>query len=186
MKALIIDDDPGVREALKMTLRAAKLDSVLAEDGPSGLAALLKGEVGLVFLDIKMPGKDGMEVLGEIRAQRPDMPVIMISGHGTIETAVNATKQGAFDFLEKPLDRDRVLLVTRNALQQTELLRENLKLKAREATRILGESAAVRDMLASRPPTPGCSSPARTARARSSSRGGSTTCRPAPTAPSST
>jgi two-component system nitrogen regulation response regulator NtrX len=149
MKALIIDDDPGVREALRMTLKAASLDAVMAEDGPTGLAAIdARDDVGLVFLDIKMPGRDGMEILGEIRERRPDLPVIMISGHGTIETAVGATKQGAFDFLEKPLDRDRVLLLARNALQQARLARENIKLKERDAARILGESAVVRDLLA--------------------------------------
>ncbi len=150
MKALIIDDEPGVREALAMTLKSGKIDSILAEDGATGLAAVLgRDDVGVVLLDIKMPGRDGLEVLGEIRAARPDLPVIMISGHGTIETAVLATKQGAFDFLEKPLDRDRVLLLCRNAFQTARLQQENLTLKARDATRILGQSAAVKEMLAS-------------------------------------
>jgi len=149
MKALIIDDDPGVREALRMTLKSAKIDSVAAEDGESGLAAIEgQGGIGVVFLDIKMPGRDGMEILGEIRAARPDLPVIMISGHGTIETAVGATKQGAYDFLEKPLDRDRVLLLARNALEQVRLARENVQLRERGATRILGESAAIEELLA--------------------------------------
>ncbi|MHC4818672.1 MAG: response regulator, partial [Planctomycetota bacterium] len=141
MKALIIDDDAGVREALRMTLKSARLDSVLAEDGSRGLTELeADGDVGLVFLDIKMPGRDGLEILGEIVERRPDLPVIMISGHGSIETAVGATKQGAFDFLEKPLDRDRVLLLARNALQQAKLQRVNLQLREREAARILGQS----------------------------------------------
>ncbi|MHC4549480.1 MAG: sigma-54-dependent transcriptional regulator [Planctomycetota bacterium] len=149
MKALIIDDDPGVREALRLTLKSARLDAVLAEDGPAGLTALEgRGDVGLVFLDIKMPGRDGLEILGEIRGRRPDLPVVMISGHGTIETAVGATKQGAFDFLEKPLDRDRVLLVARNALQQARLQRENLQLREREAARMLGQSKAIKELLA--------------------------------------
>jgi len=150
MKALIIDDEPGVREALAMTLKSGKIETLLAEDGAQGLAALAAhDDIGVVLLDIKMPGKDGLEVLAEIRAARPDLPVIMISGHGTIETAVLATKQGAFDFLEKPLDRDRVLLLCRNAFQAARLQQENLTLKARDATRILGQSAAVREMLAS-------------------------------------
>jgi two-component system nitrogen regulation response regulator NtrX len=96
-----------------------------------------------------MPGKDGMEVLAELRNNRPDLPVVMISGHGSIETAVKATQQGAFDFLEKPLDRDRVLLLARNALQTTHLQRENTKLRTRDATRILGSSKPVRELLAS-------------------------------------
>jgi two-component system nitrogen regulation response regulator NtrX len=148
MKALIIDDEAAIREALAMTLKSARIEAIPAEDGPAGLAAAASPEVGLVFLDIKMPGKDGMEVLAELREIRPDLPVVMISGHGTIETAVKATRQGAFDFLEKPLDRDRVLLLARNALQTTELQRENRKLKSRAATRILGSSKPVKELLA--------------------------------------
>jgi len=147
MKALIIDDEPSVREALRMTLRSARIDCVLAEDGTVGLAAAESPEIGLVFLDIKMPGKDGMEVLTELRQRRPDLPVVMISGHGTIENAVQATQQGAFDFLEKPLDRDRVLLIARNATQTVQLRRENVKLRGRDATRILGDAPAMRAML---------------------------------------
>ncbi|MHC4939804.1 MAG: sigma-54-dependent transcriptional regulator [Planctomycetota bacterium] len=148
MKALIIDDESAIREALRMTLKTARIEAVLAEDGAAGLAAAADESVGLVFLDIKMPGKDGMEVLEELRAARPDLPVVMISGHGTIETAVKATQKGAFDFLEKPLDRDRVLLLARNALQTTHLQRENTKLRTRDATRILGASKPVRELLA--------------------------------------
>ncbi len=149
MKALIIDDEPAIREALAQTLRSARIETVLAEDGEIGLTALdARSDVGVVFLDIKMPGRDGMEVLEVIRTAKPHLPVIMISGHGTIDTAVEATKLGAFDFLEKPLDRDRILLVARNALDQAKLVRENLNLKQREATRILGKSQAVKDLLA--------------------------------------
>ncbi|MCK6461428.1 MAG: sigma-54 dependent transcriptional regulator [Planctomycetes bacterium] len=149
MKALIIDDEPGIREALRMTLKGGRIDSVLAEDGETGLAAVEgRTDLGLVFLDIKMPGRDGLDILKEIRTLRPDLPVIMISGHGTIETAVGATKQGAYDFLEKPLDRDRVLLLARNALEQARVNRENRQLKEREAARILGGSAPIRELLA--------------------------------------
>ena len=149
MKALIIDDEPGIREALRMTLKGGRIDCILAEDGANGLAAIEgRADLGVVFLDIKMPGRDGMEILKEIRASRPDLPVIMISGHGTIETAVGATKQGAYDFLEKPLDRDRVLLLARNALEQARVNRENRRLREREAARILGHSAAIRELLA--------------------------------------
>jgi two-component system nitrogen regulation response regulator NtrX len=132
-----------------MTLKGGRIDSVLAEDGETGLAAIEgRTDLGLVFLDIKMPGRDGLDILKEIRALRPDLPVIMISGHGTIETAVGATKQGAYDFLEKPLDRDRVLLLARNALEQARVNRENRQLKEREAARILGGSAAIKELLA--------------------------------------
>ncbi|MHC4930766.1 MAG: sigma-54-dependent transcriptional regulator [Planctomycetota bacterium] len=149
MKALVIDDDPGVREALKMTLKSARIPAVLAEEGNSGLAAAEDEQVGVVFLDIKMPGRDGMEVLADLRTRRPSLPVVMISGHGNIETAVQATKQGAFDFLEKPLDRDRVLLLARNAIERTRLERENVQLKKREAARLLGESRPIHDLLGS-------------------------------------
>ncbi|HEX5137104.1 MAG TPA: sigma-54 dependent transcriptional regulator [Planctomycetota bacterium] len=149
MKALIIDDEPGIREALRMTLKGGRIDAVLAEDGETGLAAVeARTDLGLVFLDIKMPGRDGLDILKEIRTLRPDLPVIMISGHGTIETAVGATKQGAYDFLEKPLDRDRVLLLARNALEQARVNRENRQLKEREAARILGNSAPIKELLA--------------------------------------
>ncbi len=148
MKALIIDDEPGIRESLRMTLKGGRIECILAEDGATGLAAIEgRGDLGLVFLDIKMPGRDGLDVLKEIRASRPDLPVIMISGHGTIETAVGATKQGAYDVLEKPLDRDRVLLLARNALEQARVNRENRRLREREAAKILGESAAIRELL---------------------------------------
>jgi len=150
MKVLIIDDDPGVREALLMTLKSARIPAVAAEDGASGLERLAQDDrIGVVFLDIKMPGRDGMEVLEEIRNTRGDLPVIMISGHGTIETAVHATKLGAYDFLEKPLDRDRILVLTRNALEQGRLLQENRKLRELSAVRILGRSPAIRELLAS-------------------------------------
>jgi len=150
MKALIIDDDPGVREALRMTLKSDKIDCVLAEDGSQGLRVLKeRDDVGLVFLDIKMPGRDGMEILNDLRRSRPELPVVMISGHGSIETAVAATREGAFDFLEKPLDRDRVLVLARNALRQALLLKENVTLRARGAARMIGESSAVQELLAS-------------------------------------
>lgn len=148
MKALIIDDEPGIREALVMTLKSARIDAITAKDGAIGLKAAEDGTVGLVFLDIKMPGQDGMEVLRILRENRPDLPVIMISGHGTIETAVEATQLGAFDFLEKPLDRDRVLLLARNAFKTTTLQRENTRLKSRGATRILGSAKPIKELLA--------------------------------------
>ncbi len=150
MKALIIDDDPGVREALRMTLKSDKIDAELAEDGRQGLQVLAeRDDIGLVFLDIKMPGRDGMEILGDLRRDRPELPVVMISGHGSIDTAVAATREGAFDFLEKPLDRDRVLVLARNALRQTSLARENLTLKERGAAKMIGQSEPVQELLAS-------------------------------------
>ena len=148
MKALIIDDEPAIRETLKVTLKSDGIDAITAEDGTSGLAAV-GDDISVVLLDIKMPDKDGMEVLDELRQKRPDLPVIMISGHGTVETAVQATKNGAFDFLEKPLDRDVLLRRVRNALDLSRLNRENVKLKQRGAARILGESAQIKELLGS-------------------------------------
>ncbi|MHC4958764.1 MAG: sigma-54-dependent transcriptional regulator [Planctomycetota bacterium] len=148
MKALIIDDDPAVRDVLAMTLKSAKIPAVLAEDGEQGLSAVgARDDIGVVFLDIKMPGRDGMEVLGDMRTRHPDLPVIMISGHGDVETAVKATKQGAFDFLPKPLDRDILLLKARNALERSLLWRDNVRLRGRDATRILGGSVAIKELL---------------------------------------
>jgi len=146
-KALIIDDDPGVREALKMTLKREKIEVILAQDGAEGLEAADRRDIGVVFLDIKMPGRDGLEVLVDLVEKRPDLPVIMISGHGTVETAVTATKQGAYDFLEKPLDRDLLLLKARNALQTQALQSENRRLKERDAARLLGNSPPIHELL---------------------------------------
>ena len=148
MKALIIDDEPAIRETLRVTLNSDGIDAVVAEDGNAGLAAV-SDDISLVLLDIKMPGKDGMEVLAELQETRPGLPVIMISGHGTVETAVQATKNGAFDFLEKPLDRDVLLRRVHNALDLSRLNRENLKLKSRDAARILGTSALIKELLSS-------------------------------------
>ena len=85
--------------------------------------------IDLVLLDIKMPGMDGLEVLAQVHHEQPQLPVVIISGHGTIQTAVEATRLGAFDFIEKPIDADRILLVIRNGLAQRQLLRENVSLK---------------------------------------------------------
>ena len=134
MKALIIDDEPAIRETLQATLRSDGIEAETAGDGAAGLAAL-NDDIAVVLLDIKMPGRDGMEILTELHANRPDLPVIMISGHGTVETAVQATKTGAFDFLEKPLDRDVLLRRVRNALDLSRLNRENVRLRQRGACR---------------------------------------------------
>jgi two-component system nitrogen regulation response regulator NtrX len=135
-RILVIDDEEGIRKSLKMILEYEGYDFFEAPTGEDGLEKL-KETVGidLVLLDIKMPGKDGLEVLSEIK-QKPYSPeVIMISGQGTIQAAVEATKLGAFDFLEKPLHRERVLLTIRNALKQNVLTREYQDLKKRAEKR---------------------------------------------------
>jgi DNA-binding NtrC family response regulator len=161
LKILIIDDEEAIRDSLDMVLRFEHHQTILAKDGDAGLAALADNDdVDLVFLDIKMPGRDGLTILGEIVAQQPDLPVVMISGHGTIETAMEATRRGALDFLQKPLDRDRVLLTVRNAHQMRKLAGENTQLKARlsdTSQRMLGESPElekVRTIIGKVAPTP--------------------------------
>ncbi|MBI1848831.1 MAG: sigma-54-dependent Fis family transcriptional regulator [Planctomycetes bacterium] len=150
MHVLIVDDEEAIRDSLEMILAYEHYVVNLAANGREAMEVLEREPIDVVLLDIKMPDKDGIEVLGEIRAKRPECPVIMISGHGTIETAVEATKKGAFDFLAKPLDRDRVLVTLRNAIRQTELERQNRLLKAEvdSGFEILAESPAMLQILA--------------------------------------
>jgi len=101
---LIIDDERSIRNALKEILEFEGFNVVDAEDGESGLSIMKQQSIDLVFCDIKMPKMDGVEVLEQILQYHEGLPVVMISGHGTIETAVEAIKKGAFDFIEKPLD----------------------------------------------------------------------------------
>ena len=146
---LVIDDEKTIRDALKLILEYEKYEVHLSEDGAQSLQFLERNAVDAVLLDIKMPGMDGMEVLQEIKRRNPDLPVIMISGHGTIDTAVEATKKGAFDFLEKPPDRERILITLRNALQQKKLSEEvrEVREKIRGKDRILGESHQIKEIL---------------------------------------
>ncbi len=146
---LVIDDEQSVRDSLRMILEYEKYAVDCAENGEQGLTVLDRQPVGVVLLDVKMAGMDGIEVLGKIRQKMPNLPVVMISGHGTIETAVEATKLGAFDFLSKPLDRDKLLVTVRNALQQAALSEEFQRLQARVEgqRRILGNSRKIREVL---------------------------------------
>jgi two-component system nitrogen regulation response regulator NtrX len=124
-RVLIIDDEPGIRQALRQVLEYEGLEISLASSGGEGLTLYAKVRPHLVFLDVKMAGLDGLETLQRLRDVDPDALVVMISGHGTIATAVEATRRGAFDFLEKPLDTDRLLVTLRNALAQGQLRGEN-------------------------------------------------------------
>jgi DNA-binding NtrC family response regulator len=146
---LIIDDEKSVRDAVKMILSYEKYEVALAEDGTKGLSILDADPIDAVLLDVKMPGIDGIEILQTIKLRFTDMPVIMISGHGTIDTAVEATKLGAFDFLSKPLDRDKLLITVRNALGQKNLASEvkQIRAKLEEKDRILGESSKIKEIL---------------------------------------
>ncbi|HXG37508.1 MAG TPA: sigma-54 dependent transcriptional regulator [Bacteroidota bacterium] len=146
---LVVDDEKSVRDSLKMILEYERYDVLFAENGEQALKAVQGSHLDVVLLDVKMAGMDGIEVLQRVREQKPELPVIMISGHGTIETAVEATKLGAFDFLPKPLDRDKLLVTIRNALHQARLMQEKQKLEeAVEGKRqILGESVKIKEVL---------------------------------------
>lgn len=145
-RILIIDDEAEIRRSVRMILEYEGYDVVEASSGPEGVALAEKESPDLIFLDVKMPGMDGLEALQRIRAQHDSLPVVIISGHGTVSTAVEATKAGAFDFIEKPLASERVLLTIRNALDQTRLVDENRSLKRAVEVRhqMVGESPALR------------------------------------------
>src|SRR5688572_16704222 len=141
-KVLIIDDEEAIRQSLQMMFEYEGYDCLQAAGGVAGLKIIDSYQPDLIFLDIKMPQMDGLEVLKEIKAREGAPPVVILSGHGTVKTAVEATKLGAFDFIEKPPDSDRILLVARNALSQRKLVEENrrLKLTFDERYRMEGES----------------------------------------------
>ncbi len=143
---LVADDEADIRASLRRVLEYERMRVAEASSGEDCLAQVERASPDAVLLDIKMPRMDGLETLAEIRRRDPDLPVIVISGHGTISTAVEATKLGAFDFMEKPLERDRVLLVLRNALERRRLQEENrdLRVSFEERFRMVGGSAALR------------------------------------------
>lgn len=128
-KILIIDDEKSIRNSLKEILEYEKHQTILASDGAEGINLVKQNNFDLILCDIKMPKIDGIEVLEEIMKRNPEIPVIMISGHGNIETAVEAIKKGAFDFIEKPLDLNRLLITVRNATDKSNLIVETKKLK---------------------------------------------------------
>jgi two-component system, NtrC family, nitrogen regulation response regulator NtrX len=148
-RILIVDDEIDIRDSLKMILEYEGYEPLFAENGKRALELVDEEPIGIVLLDIKMPGMDGLEVLENIRKKDEDLPVIMISGHGTIETAVEATKKGAYDFLQKPLDREKILVTIRNALRQHTLAREYREIKEQIETdeQILGSSQAIKDII---------------------------------------
>ena len=145
-RILVIDDEKSIRNSLKDVLEYEKHEVDIAEDGPEGLEKLKESAYDIVLCDIEMPKMDGMEVLDKL-VTMTDAPVIMISGHGTIETAVDAIKKGAYDFLEKPLDLNRVLVTLRNALDKTSLQQETKTLRRKvnkqKYTEIIGNSDAI-------------------------------------------
>jgi len=148
-RILVIDDEAGIRDSLRMILQYEGYEVVAAPSGEEGIALLEREAPDLVFLDVKMPGMDGLDVLARIKATSDSTPVVIISGHGTVSTAVEATRRGAFDFLEKPLETDRVLLTVRNALDQRRLADENRSLKRAAEVRheMVGSSPEMRQVL---------------------------------------
>jgi two-component system nitrogen regulation response regulator NtrX len=145
-KILIIDDEASIRTALQGILQDEGYEVGTAQTGEQGLEELKSRAFELVLLDIWLPGKSGLEILEEIRAAEDAPQVVMISGHGTIETAVRATKLGAFDFLEKPLTLEKVVLTVQHALRERRLEEENIQLRQRVRVEfpLVGESAAIR------------------------------------------
>src|SRR3954469_13994877 len=145
-KILIVDDEPGIRAALSQLLEYEGYAVRQAGNAVDALSEYAKFAPDLVFMDVKMAGIDGLEALKRLREQDPRAIVVMISGHGTIQTAVESTQLGAYDFLEKPLDTDRILVTLRNALQHLDLRDENATLKAQVQSRfeIVGASYAIR------------------------------------------
>ncbi|MGC6433400.1 MAG: sigma-54-dependent transcriptional regulator [Crocinitomicaceae bacterium] len=146
-KILIIDDEKAIRRALKEILEYEGFEVHEAENGKEGLEKALQSSYDLVFCDIKMPQMDGNEVLDELIRKEFESPIIMISGHGNIETAVQSIKKGAFDFIEKPLDLNRILITIRNAKEKFSLVEETKQLKKTvkkiKGDKIIGDSEGI-------------------------------------------
>ncbi len=147
-KILVVDDETAIREAIRMTLEYEGYKIEEARSGQDGLDKAGRTDYDAILLDIKMPVLDGIEVLENLKQQKIAAPVIMVSGHADIQTAVECTKRGAFDFLEKPLNRDKLLLSVRNAVRQQKLQDEvsELREKAEKEYRLVGESQIMRDL----------------------------------------
>ncbi|MEW5929231.1 MAG: sigma-54 dependent transcriptional regulator [Gemmatimonadota bacterium] len=148
-RILVVDDEQGIRHVLAQLLEYEDHEVRTAASAGEALTLFTEFQPDLTFMDVKMARMDGLEALTRIRDLDPAALVVMISGHGTIETAVEATRRGAYDFLEKPLDTDRILLVLRNALHQRGLLAENVRLRGEVEGRhqIVGKSFAIRQLL---------------------------------------
>jgi two-component system nitrogen regulation response regulator NtrX len=143
---LVVDDEPGIVQSLSGLLKDEGYTVVTAESGGEALDLLGRAQVSLVMLDLRLPDLDGLEVLRRIKSEDPDLPVIMISAHGTIPTAVEAIKLGAYDFIEKPPVPERLLLLVEHAFNEQRLKRENINLRRElgERYEIIGESKPMR------------------------------------------
>jgi len=152
-KILIIDDERSIRRTLKEILEFENYEVEAVEDGIAGVKEAKANSYDIIFCDIKMPQMDGMEVLTKLKNDGLETPIIMISGHGNIETAVEAIRNGAYDFIEKPLDLNRILVTIKNALEHTDLVEETKTLKKvikrqSKHSSIVGESSAIQDIKA--------------------------------------
>ncbi|WP_462249039.1 sigma-54-dependent transcriptional regulator [Ekhidna sp.] len=147
-KILIVDDEKSIRDALSDILSEEKYDVITAEDGEDGWAKLEQEKIDLVLCDIKMPKMDGMELLSKVSEEGIDVPFVMISAHGTIDTAVDATKKGAYDFIQKPPDLNRILLTVRNAIDNSNLTTETkvLRKKVSKGYDIIGGSNGITEV----------------------------------------
>ena len=170
---LVVDDEPGVRSSLGGVLRDEGYSVDAVESGEACLERAARGSYDVIVLDVWLPGIDGLVTLQRLREREVDAQVVMISGHGNIESAVRAIKMGAFDFVEKPLSLEKTVLVVRNAVRQRHLEAENRALRAHVDRRLtmVGDSRADGRSCGNRSPWPprptaGCSSSARTAPAR--------------------
>lgn len=144
-KILVIDDERSIRNSMKDILSFEGHEITLAENGLEGLVAVKTEKPELVFCDIKMPKMEGIEVLQRIKEFNAEIPVIMISGHGTIDTAIEAIKKGAYDFIEKPLDLNRILITIKNATDKSQLIQETQTLKTKVSKKydMIGTSQAL-------------------------------------------
>src|SRR3989304_9450400 len=144
---LVVDDEKNIRNSLEGVLNDEGFDVVFAESSEEALTKIKQSAPDIILLDIWLPGTDGMEALKKIKEEHEHLPVIMISGHGTVETAVKATKLGAYDFLEKPLSIEKVVLTIEHALEQKRLLEENIELqeRAKEKYEIIGKAKVMEE-----------------------------------------
>ena len=157
MKVLIVDDERAIRNSLKEILTDEGYEVDTAEDGAAAIAAVEKDKYDVIFCDIKMPNMDGIEVLDKLMEMGVDAAVVMISGHGDIDTAVECIKKGAFDFVQKPLDLNRILITIKNAAERQSLSNQNKVLKKKVyGADMIGESAPmmhIREMIDKVAPT---------------------------------
>ena len=157
MKILIVDDERAIRNSLKEILSDEGYNVDVAEDGATAIDMAEKERYDVIFCDIKMPNMEGTEVLEKLRTDGVDSAIIMISGHGDIDTAVECIKKGAFDFIQKPLDLNRILITIKNATERTQIITENTNLKKKVfGKQMIGESAPIhhlREMIEKVAPT---------------------------------